>query len=202
LSRIFYRIAYGIGFKPWEQDADNLAPQLRRLLDREEAGRKPPFGPALDLGCGTGRWSIELAQRGWQVTGIDVVAKAIDDAQERGQEAGVDIRFVKGDVTALREAGIGSEFRFLLDIECFNHLNDEQRRVMGQEVTAVAAPEATMMLLAWRRARRGPLPPGANREDVQGAFDGWRMVGDEPYAGVLPAPLRGIRPRWYRLARP
>lgn len=201
MSRLYYRIAYAVGFKPWEQDADNLAPQLRPLLDREEAGREPPFGPALDLGCGTGRWSVELARRGWQVTGIDVVPKAIAGARKRAQAADVDAQFVEADVTALRKAVVGSGFRFLLDIECFNHLNDEQRREMGREVTAIAAPDATMLLLAWRRARRGPAPPGASREDVEVAFEGWRLLGDEPYAGKLPAPLRGIKPRWYRLVR-
>lgn len=71
----FYRFVYAVGFTPWEWDAENVGPQLRSLLTREEADREPPYGSALDLGCGTGHWSVELAQRVWDVTGIDVVPR-------------------------------------------------------------------------------------------------------------------------------
>ena len=36
-----------------------------------------PLGRALDLACGEGRNSLWLAQRGWQVTGVDFSAEAI-----------------------------------------------------------------------------------------------------------------------------
>ena len=201
MSRLLYRLAYATGFKPWEQDAENVWRELGPLLDREEQERDAPFGSALELGCGTGRWSVELARRGWQVTGIDLVPKAVADAQSRAMAAGVQARFVQGDVTALREAGVGAGFRFVLDVECFNHLDDDQRAAVGREVTAVTSPDASMLMLVWRRGRRGPLPPGASREDIEAALPAWRVVDDAPYDGELPKPLRGIRPRWYRLAR-
>ena len=71
-----YRILYGIGFTPWEQIA--LPDAVCALFEREEAGREPPYGTVLrDLGCGSGIWAVKLAQRGWQVTGIDAVPKAL-----------------------------------------------------------------------------------------------------------------------------
>jgi SAM-dependent methyltransferase len=197
----FYRFVYAVGFKPWEQDAENVAPQLRSLLSREEAERDPPYGSALDLGCGTGRWSVELAQRGWDVTGIDLIPKAVLGARRRAEEAGVGGRFIEGSVTALRAADVGRGFRLLLDVECFNHLSDEQRAMVGNEVDSVAGPDAAIILLVWARARRGPFPPGATSGDVETAFVGWRIVNEEPYQGNLPRPLRGIDPRWYRLVR-
>lgn len=197
----WYRFAYRVGFRPWEQDTTTLAPQFGALIALEEATREPPYGPALELGCGTGRWSIELARRGWQVVGVDVVPKAIQQARQRAQEAGVDATFVEGDVTALHDACVGSDFSFLLDVECFNHLNDSQRLAVGREVNAVASADATLLLLVWSRARRGPLPPGANRDDLTTAFRGWRIVNEHPYEGVLPRALKSIAPQWYRLAR-
>lgn len=197
----WYRFLYRMGLTPWEQDTQALAPQVGALIAREEARREPPYGAALDLGCGTGRWSIELAQRGWRTVGVDVVPKAIDAARNRARAADVDVTFVEGDVTALRDAGIGSGFSFLLDVECFNHLNNAQREAMGREVDSVASADASLLLLVWRRARRGPLPPGASREDLKIAFPDWLIVDDTPYDGELPRPLRNVAPRWYRLSR-
>ncbi len=197
----WYHFLYKFGFTPWEEDSDSLASQFHELLAREEAVREPPYGPALDLGCGTGRWSVELARRGWRVVGVDVVPKAVHTARQRAEEAGVDITFHNSDVTALREAGIESGFSFFLDVECFNHLNDEQRTAVGQEVDAVAAEDASMLLLVWSPARRGPLPPGADEEDLARAFPGWRIQDKQPYSADLPFFLKRASPHWYRLVR-
>jgi len=44
-------------------------------------------------------WSLELAKRGWQVTGVDVVPKAILIARDRARASGVEAQFVHGDIT-------------------------------------------------------------------------------------------------------
>jgi 2-polyprenyl-3-methyl-5-hydroxy-6-metoxy-1,4-benzoquinol methylase len=59
---------------------------------------RPP-GRALDLGCGTGQNSIWLAKRGWEVTAIDIVPKAVAVAQARAAEADVKVDFRVDDVT-------------------------------------------------------------------------------------------------------
>src|SRR5690606_31136244 len=94
----FYRIAYLLGITPWERAATHppAARQVRSFFSLEEAGRESPFGLALDLGCGTGFWSVHLAERGWYVTGIDLVAGAVRAAQARAREAGVSVRLLQG----------------------------------------------------------------------------------------------------------
>ncbi len=49
----------------------------------------PTGGRILDVGCGPGRHSIELAQRGYTVVGIDPSATMIAAAKERASAAGV-----------------------------------------------------------------------------------------------------------------
>jgi len=54
-----------------------------------------PFGgPVLDLGCGFGRHSIELAAQGVEVTGVDPSATMIAEARRRASERGVSPTFV------------------------------------------------------------------------------------------------------------
>ena len=107
-----YRLAYRIGFHPWE-DAEDHAPfvdKFSELLEREEEGREPPYGAALDLGTGSGIWAIHLARRGWQVTGVDIVDKALERAEERVREARVEVALIKGDVTDLQAAWVSVSF--------------------------------------------------------------------------------------------
>jgi hypothetical protein len=96
-----YGLAYRIGFHPWEdaEEQPSFTDKFSALLDHEESGRQPPYGPALDVGTGSGIWGIKLAQRDWRVTGVDIVGRALRRAHERIRQAGVDMRLVQGDVT-------------------------------------------------------------------------------------------------------
>jgi SAM-dependent methyltransferase len=49
----------------------------------------------LDIGCGTGRHAIELAKRGYSITGIDLSANQLDRAALKAKEAGVSVRFLQ-----------------------------------------------------------------------------------------------------------
>jgi len=198
-----YRLLYGVGFTPWEQLATlpALTEGVSALFDREEDGHRPPYGPALDLGCGSGIWAVKLAARGWQVTGVDFVPKALRRAHERAREAGVEVRLIEGDVTALGATVVDSDYRFLLDFGLFHDLTDEQREAMGREVSAVAAPGATMLMLAWAPGRRRVLPRGASRGDIEAAYPAWKLIDDEALADEPRAPkyVQKAHPRFYRL---
>lgn len=176
-----YQFAYRIGFHPWEDLADHppFAEKLLEMVAREEKGSGRPYGPVLDLGTGSGVWGVQLAERGWRVTGIDIVEKALRRARERADEAGVEIRLVHGDVTALGEADLDSRFRLVLDTGTFHGLSDKQREAMGREVTAVCSDEATLILDCFTPGRRGPLPRGASRADVERAFPEWEITDVE-----------------------
>ncbi|MBC8276102.1 MAG: methyltransferase domain-containing protein [Chloroflexi bacterium] len=51
----------------------------------------------LDVGCGTGRHAIELAKRGYQVTGIDLSEDQLKRAKEKAESEGVEVTFLQGD---------------------------------------------------------------------------------------------------------
>ena len=66
-----------------------------RIMDLVLAGRAAL--DALDVGCGTGFLSLELAKRSHRVTGIDLAPAMLDMARQKAAEAGLDIRFETGD---------------------------------------------------------------------------------------------------------
>ena len=55
------------------------------------------------------------AERGWDVTGVELVGTAVRRARRRISRAGVPMRIVRGDVTALRTTDVGSGFRLILN---------------------------------------------------------------------------------------
>jgi ubiquinone/menaquinone biosynthesis C-methylase UbiE len=56
----------------------------------------------LDIGCGTGRHAVELAKRGYTVTGVDLSESQLQRAREKAAEAGVAIQWEQGDARSLK----------------------------------------------------------------------------------------------------
>jgi 2-polyprenyl-3-methyl-5-hydroxy-6-metoxy-1,4-benzoquinol methylase len=63
----------------------------------------------LDIGCGTGRHDIELARRGFKVTGVDLSKAQLQRAKEKASDANVEIEFIQKDAREL-------EFKNLFDM--------------------------------------------------------------------------------------
>jgi 2-polyprenyl-3-methyl-5-hydroxy-6-metoxy-1,4-benzoquinol methylase len=61
----------------------------------------------LDIGCGTGRHSLELAKRGYNVTGVDLSESQLNRAKEKTRQASVSVNFLKCDA---RQLSFSSEF--------------------------------------------------------------------------------------------
>lgn len=55
----------------------------------------------IDIGCGTGRHSIELAKRGYQITGIDLSSTLLERAKEKAKAENLHIDFQKHDARKL-----------------------------------------------------------------------------------------------------
>ncbi len=179
-----YKLAYAVGFHPWE-DAESCVPFSTGLLDlveQEEHRVRAPFGRALDIGTGAGIWGIALAKRGWEVTGIDNVDKALRRARDRIAAKGVHMELVHGDVTALPDAAIGTGYRLIVDTGTFHDFTPEQRSAMGRGVDAVATDDATIILTVWPDRRR-PLIRGVDLDGIEAAFPGWHVenVGSTGY---------------------
>jgi SAM-dependent methyltransferase len=191
-----YTLLYRFGITPWERYVKAAATSIGTLLDGEEAERSHPLGRAIDLGCGRGLYTEELARRGWRAVGIDNVPRAIDAANRRGISGAT---FVLGDVTDLQPADLGT-FDFFLDVGCFQGLNADQRLGAGRSVSALANPGATLLMLAFQPTSMRRVAGGVSRAEVEAAFPDWELLAVKPaHTTGLGWPLNKTAPQWYRL---
>lgn len=120
--------SYATGSMPW--NLSRAAPDLVSALDRGLL----KGATALDIGCGTGSDAIELARRGFRVTAIDLVPRAVQLARAKATAAGelgrIDHRI--GDVL---ETDVGGPFEVLYDRGVYHYL----RRFALHEFLAVLA---------------------------------------------------------------
>ena len=61
-----------------------------------------PGSSILDVGCGTGRHSIEFARRGYRVTGLDISEGMLAVAKSNAAQAGVDVSWIQADATTFK----------------------------------------------------------------------------------------------------
>lgn len=193
-----YHRLYRLAIRPWERYPRAAQASIAALLDREEAHRSRPLGRALDLGCGRGQYTSELARRGWEAVGVDYVPAAIEAARRRPSHGA---RYLVGDVTHLEVEELGGPFDFFLDVGCFQGLSLHQQHAQGAGVTASANPEATLLMLAFGPTRLWSSFGAASQKDVERAFPAWKLLAvDCADTAGLGWPLNTTRPAWYRLA--
>ena len=84
-----------------------------------------------------------------KVTGVDFVSKALDKARIKAGAASLSINFVPADVTHLSQEGIGADFPLIVDNGCLHNMSDGDRDAYVREVSAVAAPDARLLIVAF-----------------------------------------------------
>ena len=116
-----------------------LAERTPVEIDQLEAllALRPPRR-ILDLPCGQGRHAIELARRGYEVTGVDLSPFLLKVAEERARAAGVRVRWFSGD---MRQPLAGETFDVVLNLfTSLGYFADEadDRKVVGAAAAMLA----------------------------------------------------------------
>jgi SAM-dependent methyltransferase len=148
--------AYDLMYRWWAPwDAVGVRPDLRRLLDAGEV--TPASHPrAIDLGCGTGANVVELASRGFEVTGVDFSRVALGKAEQRARDAGVGdrCRFVQADLTAATlPATLAGPYDLLVDFGTLDDLDAAGRATLAAHVADLARPGAVVLFWCFYAAR-------------------------------------------------
>lgn len=132
-----------------------------RMFVEEVEGLRP--GRALDLGCGEGRNAVWLAERGWEVTGVDFSDVGLAKGRKFAATRGVEVDWVSADVRSYQPEG-GS---YDLVVVLFMHLPATERRGVHAAAARALAPGGMLIVLG---------------HDLANLTEGY---GGPPNAGIL-----------------
>lgn len=106
----------------------------KELVELIETGKIKPC-KVIDIGCGEGLYSIYLAKKGFDVTGVDISENAIRYAKENAEEAGVKINFIVMNVLNLDR--LNDKFDFIFEWALLHHIIPAQREKYIENVSKI-----------------------------------------------------------------
>lgn len=137
MMKLFYEVVYRYFRAPWDIG------ERKELVQLVESGRVEPCR-AIDLGCGAGANAIFLAQKGFEVTGVDYAQAAIETAKVRALDAGVSVNFIVDDLTNLNN--VEGKFDFLLDYGVLDDLRRQDRDLYLKNMLTLTHPGSRYLL--------------------------------------------------------
>jgi cyclopropane fatty-acyl-phospholipid synthase-like methyltransferase len=132
-------------------------------------------GRLLDAGCGTGENALMAAAHGADVTGIDVSARAIEQARAKAAERGIGADFEVAD--ALDLGARGPAFDTVIDCGLFHAFSDENRERYVASLAAALTAGGTLYLMCFSDRQPGDFGPRrVHQDELRSAFsDGWAI---------------------------
>jgi SAM-dependent methyltransferase len=135
--------------------AEENTPLQIDFLERV-TGMAPPMR-VLDLGCGHGRHSNELARRGYKPVGIDLVAGFIHVAEAEAAREGLGSQFVHADLRQFRSEEIFDRALCLFDVLGF--FSDEDHELILHNAFSALRPGGKLVLDVRTREWMTRIPP-------------------------------------------
>lgn len=170
---------YRAGDAVWE--TERPCGELMRIV--EEFAIRPCR--ALDIGCGSGVDAQWLAERGFDVTGVDLSAVAVAKARERTSQA----NFVAGDFT---EPGVlDGRFEFFTDCGCYAPLRTAAETAYFEALERLIAPHGLGLVLTGNGAEpeHPDGPPVLSEAELRSEWSrGFEILQLRPFRWDAPSP--------------
>lgn len=122
----------------------------------------------VDLGCGAGRHSIELAKRCYRVTGLDISPIMLNTARERADAEHVNIKFAVCDLRGVDDFFLGGHSLFHGAIciceSGFGILGDENDLKLLKIINNLLVPGSKLILTTYNGIKKYRSDPENNRK--------------------------------------
>jgi SAM-dependent methyltransferase len=140
----------------WEEGGHHCADDPIGVLEAELADLPPRR--ALDLGCGAGRSAVWLAERGWQVTGVDFSETAL----ERARGSSRDVDWVLADLREYEPEPAAYDLVLVLYV----HVPAAERGPILARAAGALAPGGTILVVGHDVENLGTGAPGPSTPEL------------------------------------
>jgi SAM-dependent methyltransferase len=135
-------------------------------------------GSVLDVGCGTGEITLEMAERGHDAWGVDISPNAIDQAKAKAKLRGLEkeTTFLVGN--ALEVEHLNRTFDTVIDCGLFHVFSDPEREVYAQQLATILRDGGRLHILCfsdWEDASWGGPRRVSQAEIIDTFREGWRV---------------------------
>jgi len=114
-----------------------------QLVELVESGKIKPC-KGIDLGCGTGNYSIYLAGKGFIMTGMDISPAVINLAKKNAKKKSVNCTFLARDLTGIMKT-MNETFDFAFDWDVLHHVFPEKRKKYVTNVVKLLNPRGNYL---------------------------------------------------------
>lgn len=116
-------------------------------LYEQLAAELPPHAQVLDIGCGTGAFSIIAAQQNCSIKGIDINPEMLAIAEQKRNQLNIEsVEFVEMGVAEL-ESEEDSSYDAVISGLCFSELSDDEITFTLQQINRILKPKGTFLLV-------------------------------------------------------
>lgn len=137
-----FELVYSLPGAIWT--VDKAPKDLTNLLD---SGFITPPGRVLDIGCGEGNYSLYLAKRGFDVTGLDFSPNGLSIAMLNARKARAKINFVLQDLREVKPLPQGYDFAFEWAI--MHHIPFDERKSYLERVANSLKQKGKYLSVSW-----------------------------------------------------
>ena len=140
---------------------------LSNLVEQVEDGILKP-SRAVVLGCGSGTNAVYLAQKGFDVTGVDLAPTALVQAEEKAKKAGASVRWLVADV--LNPPAL-KPFDVVFDRGCYHGVRRQGAKEFVASLRKLTKPGSLVLILAGNANEQPHYgPPRVKEEEIRRDF--------------------------------
>jgi|GEM_PF-1136796 len=190
----YYKKIKNLNIQHYAGEVSYYSKALLRPVEKAILLNLPQGSKTLDLGCGSGRFSVGAAGLSFNVTGVDITPEAVQAAKDRAKNSNItNVNFLVGDMTELPFKDNEFDYVFCPRFSINAVATIDKRKQAIKEMTRVVKPDGLVFVESFNKfyCGTGPILPLTNI--IRDSFRHIKIfiygLKNKPYDDLLPGDI-------------